>query len=128
LIQLHFPILLPYYSRAALVTRAIVMLPIPREFRVAGPRGDGRHAYVNGSGSGDVGLTPIASPDIEAKKKRFVDAHLQGISNPAAFASSLQNSGKYGIDPDTGSKVPGYVASVASTIRGLRRFIPGRGF
>lgn len=45
---------------------------------------------------------------------------IQGKSDPEAFAAALQNSGKFGINPDTGTKVPTYVPKVAATIRGLR--------
>jgi len=41
-----------------------------------------------------------------------------GKSDPVEFARALQNSGKFGINPD-GSKVPDYVSKVVSTIRGV---------
>jgi hypothetical protein len=49
---------------------------------------------------------------------------VRGKSDPATFAAALQDSGKFGIDPDTGGKVPGYVAHSAATMRGLRPFLP----
>ena len=52
---------------------------------------------------------------------------VQGRSDPAAFAAALQNSGKFGINPVTGAKVPGYVKRVAATIRGIRSIIARRG-
>jgi hypothetical protein len=48
---------------------------------------------------------------------------IQGKSDPEAFAAALQNSGKFGINPDTGAKVPTYVPKVAATIRGLRAIV-----
>jgi hypothetical protein len=48
---------------------------------------------------------------------------VQNMRDPAAFAAALQNSGKFGIDTETGAKIPTYVAS---TIRGLRLFIERR--
>jgi hypothetical protein len=51
---------------------------------------------------------------------------VQGKSNPEAFADALQNSGKFGINPDTGAKVPTYVGGVAGTIRGLRAIVARR--
>ncbi len=51
---------------------------------------------------------------------------VRGKSDPTAFAAALQNSGKYGIDPDTGAKKPNYVRSVANTIVGLRPIIAPR--
>ncbi|MGC2523154.1 MAG: hypothetical protein WA417_11045, partial [Stellaceae bacterium] len=48
---------------------------------------------------------------------------IRGKSDPVAFATALQNSGKFGIDPDTGAKVPSYVPDVAGTIRGLRAIV-----
>ncbi len=51
---------------------------------------------------------------------------IQDKSDPEAFAAALQNSGKFGIDPDTGAKVPTYVPDVAATIRGLRAIVARR--
>lgn len=51
---------------------------------------------------------------------------IQGKSDPETFAAALQNSGKFGIDPDTGAKVPTYVPDVAATIRGLRAIVARR--
>lgn len=48
---------------------------------------------------------------------------VKGKSDPEAFAAALQNSGKFGIDPTSGAKVPSYVPSVAATIRGLRPIV-----
>ena len=47
-------------------------------------------------------------------------------SDPEAFAAALQNSGKFGINPDTGAKVPTYVPNVAATIRGLQPIVARR--
>jgi RHS repeat-associated protein len=47
---------------------------------------------------------------------------VQGIADPADFATTLQNAGLYGINPD-GSKDPDFVPSTASTIRGVARAI-----
>jgi hypothetical protein len=51
---------------------------------------------------------------------------VQGKGNPEEFAAALQNSGKFGIDPNTGSKVSTYVGGVAATIRGVRSVIARR--
>jgi flagellum-specific peptidoglycan hydrolase FlgJ len=51
---------------------------------------------------------------------------VQGKSDPEAFAAALQNSGKFGMNPDTGAKVPTYVSGVAGTIRGLRAIVERR--
>jgi Mannosyl-glycoprotein endo-beta-N-acetylglucosaminidase len=48
---------------------------------------------------------------------------IQGKSDPEAFATALQNSGKFGINPDTGAKVPSHVPKVAATILGLRAIV-----
>ncbi len=51
---------------------------------------------------------------------------IEGKSDPEAFATALQNSGKFGINPTTGAKVPTYVPNVAGTIRGLRPIVARR--
>jgi hypothetical protein len=51
---------------------------------------------------------------------------IQGVADPREFAAALQNSGKFGIDPDTGAKKPGYVDGLAATIRGLRSIVARR--
>jgi hypothetical protein len=51
---------------------------------------------------------------------------VQGVRDPAAFAAALQNSGRYGIDPDSGKKVVGYVEGLAATIRGLASIVEQR--
>jgi hypothetical protein len=90
--------------------------PQYREFRLAGPRGDGRHAVATFASFAD-------------SLRAFVGESgsvIQGVSDPVSFASALQNSRKYGIDTKTGLPVPGYVSRVAATIRSLRPFIaPG---
>jgi len=48
---------------------------------------------------------------------------VRGKSDPAEFARALQDSRKFGINPDTGEKEPTYVHSTAKTIEGLRPFI-----
>jgi len=61
--------------------------------------------------------------------RSFVDQYghlVKGISDPEKFAAALQNAGKYGIDPDDGSKVEGFVSDVGSTIRHLRPVIERR--
>jgi hypothetical protein len=50
----------------------------------------------------------------------------RGVSDPAEFARALQNSGKFGIDPVTGTKKPAYVPGLAATIRGLRAIVARR--
>jgi len=49
----------------------------------------------------------------------------RGVSDPAKFASILQNAGAYGINRD-GTKVPSFVSDTASTIKGLRPVIARR--
>jgi hypothetical protein len=51
---------------------------------------------------------------------------MQDQSDPVAFASALQNSGKFGINPGNGARVPTYVDRVAATIRGLRSIVARR--
>jgi hypothetical protein len=51
---------------------------------------------------------------------------VQGKRDPKAFATALQNSGKFGIDPETGAKVPSYVGDVSGTIRGIRSIVARR--
>jgi hypothetical protein len=51
---------------------------------------------------------------------------VQGKSDPEAFAAALQNSGQFGINTDTGAKVPSYVGGVAGIIRGLRPIVARR--
>ncbi len=51
---------------------------------------------------------------------------VQGKSDPKAFAAALQNSGRFGIDPETGAKVPSYIGNVARTIRGIRSIVSRR--
>ena len=51
---------------------------------------------------------------------------VRGKGDPEAFAAALQNSGKFGINPTTGAKVPTYVGDVAGTIRGLRAIVARR--
>jgi hypothetical protein len=51
---------------------------------------------------------------------------IDGKADPEEFARALQDSGKFGIDPRSGAKVPTYVRDLASTIRGLRAIIARR--
>ena len=51
---------------------------------------------------------------------------VRGKVSPEAFAAALQNSGKFGIDTETGAKAPTYVHDVAATIRGLRAVVSRR--
>jgi hypothetical protein len=51
---------------------------------------------------------------------------VEGEADPENFAAALQNSGKFGIDPTTGAKVPTYVSGVATTIRGLHSIVARR--
>ncbi len=50
---------------------------------------------------------------------------VQGLSDPVAFATALQNSGKYGVYRN-GTPVANYVQGVAATIRGLRPIVEQR--
>jgi len=49
-----------------------------------------------------------------------------GVKDPTEFARILQDKGKFGINIETGKNVPGYVESVAGTIRGLGAYKPRR--
>jgi mannosyl-glycoprotein endo-beta-N-acetylglucosaminidase len=51
---------------------------------------------------------------------------VRGVSDPSEFAAALQNSGKFGIDPDSGRPKPTYVGDVSATIRGLCSIIARR--
>ena len=51
---------------------------------------------------------------------------VQGKADPEDFARALQDSGKYGINPTTGGKVPGYVHGLAATIRGIGTIVARR--
>ncbi len=56
----------------------------------------------------------------------FVDKYghlVQGVSDPVAFATALQQSGAFGIDPNTGMPVSTYVPDLGSVIRGLRPYV-----
>ena len=56
----------------------------------------------------------------------YATGYTQARRGPEAFAAALQNSGKFGINPTTGAKVPTYVHDVAGTIRGLRAIVARR--
>jgi hypothetical protein len=62
----------------------------------------------------------------EDSLKSFVHSNanlMRGKSDPVAFMTALQNSGKFGINTTTGEKMPHYVRDTAATIRGLRSVI-----
>lgn len=46
-------------------------------------------------------------------------AIVQGVTDPSAFASDLQNAGKYGIDTTAGKPVPSFVPSFVGTYGGV---------
>lgn len=75
-------------------------------------------------------ITKVATFDSYADSLRsFVKISgsiVMGKSDPAEFARALQDSGKFGINPDTGAKKPTYVHDVSKTIEGLRPFIARR--
>lgn len=48
---------------------------------------------------------------------------VQGVGDPEQFATVLQEHKKYGINPDNGAPMPGFVHDAANTIRGLRPYI-----
>jgi hypothetical protein len=84
-----------------------------------------------------AGSFPTQNPDVRGAifasygdcLKWFVQVagpSVQGKSDPSAFAAALQDSGRFGIDPETGSKKSGYVSGVAATIRGLRPYLTGQ--
>lgn len=50
----------------------------------------------------------------------------RGMRDPEAFATALQDHGKFGIDPDRNTKVAKYVSGLAATIRGLRALLKAR--
>ncbi len=91
----------------------------------------GMHAPVHGqSGTMRIGRKPgnmATFHNFKESAEAFMKQNgslVSGVKDPEEFARRLQNSGKFGIDPDYGTKVPGYVRSVANTISGLRRFKP----
>lgn len=47
----------------------------------------------------------------------------RGIGDPEQFATVLQAHKKYGINPDNGEPMPGFVHDTATTIRGSRPYI-----
>lgn len=51
---------------------------------------------------------------------------IQGKADPEDFAAALQNSGKFGIDPATGAKMPKYVHDLVVTIYGLQGIVSRR--
>jgi hypothetical protein len=82
--------------------------------------------YVS-AGRGPAKVAVFASYADSARSFEAVSGQIiGGIRDPQAFAAGLQNSGKFGIDPDTGKKIPGYVEGVAATIRGLRSTVARR--
>ncbi len=69
-------------------------------------------------------VASFASYDDSLRSFLYSNADLiRGQSDPADFMTSLQNSGKFGINTNTGEKVPNYVNNTAATIRGLRSVI-----
>ena len=48
---------------------------------------------------------------------------VRNISDSTAFAEALQNSGKFGINPDDGTKVPTYISDIVGTINHLSPYI-----
>jgi hypothetical protein len=56
----------------------------------------------------------------------FANGYMLAKGDPKTFAAALQNSGRFGIDPDTGARVPAYVGDVAGTIRGIRLIVARR--
>lgn len=87
-------------------------------------------AYAEGyvrSLKGGSKLAKFASYDDSVRS--FV-AHIspfaRGIRDPRAFATALQNHGKFGIDIDSGTKVKQYVSGLTATIQGLRAMLRAR--
>lgn len=79
------------------------------------------------AGRGSAKVATFASYADSLRSFEAISGNLiRGISDPQEFAAALQNSGKFGIDPDTGKPIPGYIAGVAATIRGLRPIIDRR--
>lgn len=59
----------------------------------------------------------------------FADKYADILKNKRdaiEFATALQKQAKFGIDTKTGNPKPGYIPSVAATIKGLRPFIADR--
>jgi hypothetical protein len=50
---------------------------------------------------------------------------IAGLTDPTEIATALQDRGKFGIDIDTGQKLPNYVRSVANTINNVQRRLDG---
>ncbi len=82
--------------------------------------------YVKAKGSNSKVATFASYADSLRSFIAESGSTVRGISDPEAFARALQDSGKYGIDIDTGGKVRTYVSSTAATIRGLRPFVARR--
>jgi hypothetical protein len=70
----------------------------------------------------DKGAEVSQFDDYAQSLQAFVDRKgdiVRNISDPVAFATALQNDGKFGINTDTGSNVMAYVSTLSSIIRSL---------
>ncbi len=77
--------------------------------------------FITAKGDPTVKVATFAGYGDSAESFRLDYGSLvKNISDPAKFAASLQNAGKYGINSD-GSKVATFVGSTAATIRGLAK-------
>lgn len=94
-------------------------------FAVQGNNFFGLHAPQagqSGTVTGSQGVVMAAFSGFAASAQAFANNYgglVQGLANPTAFFSALQNSGKFGITPATGKPVPTYVPSGAATARGI---------
>ncbi len=77
--------------------------------------------------SGKDGLMSTFSSFSQAANSFAIENRriIENITDPTAFATALQESRKFGIDTETGVKVPTYVPELARTIRGIERLIDG---
>jgi flagellum-specific peptidoglycan hydrolase FlgJ len=94
-------------------------------FAVRGNNFFGLHAPQagqSGTVTGSQGVVMAAFKDFEASAQAFANNYGKLVKNqadPTHFFAALQKSGKFGIDPTTGTPVPTYITSGAATARGI---------
>jgi hypothetical protein len=87
--------------------------------------------FQNGSvpARGDPKIKVATFPNYKTSLRSFLKESGQiiaGHTDPYEFARALQNSGKYGIDPN-GRRVPSYVNDTARTIIGIQKYLNEHG-
>ncbi len=84
-------------------------------------------SYATGSIKARQSNNRVATFDSPEDSFHSFSTDMAGIvkskQRPEDFAAALQNAGKFGIDPTTGSKIPTFVSDTAGTIKGLRIYI-----